>query len=95
MPVADQRPLNTLRGCGAGLNTRPAAVHKVSVSGGRRKWPVGLLNLVTVAQRGYSCALLAVYGAKFACRCLLVGAARPPDALGHTVAKPCRRDFKR
>jgi hypothetical protein len=82
MPAADRCPLNTpVRA----MNTRPAAVHKGSASGRRRKWPVGALNLVTVAQRSYSCALLAVYGAKFAGRCLLKGTARPPAALGHTV----------
>jgi hypothetical protein len=62
------------------MNIRHAAAHNAAPM--RR-----MLHLVTVAQRGYSCALLAVYGAKFAGRSLLEGTARPPDALGHTVRK--------
>jgi hypothetical protein len=69
------------------MNTRSAAVHKDFRIRQTAPITVDLLNLVTVAQRGYSCALLAVYGAKFAGGCLFAGTARPPDTLGHTVRK--------
>ena len=77
---------------------RPAAIQNIQIlvvipAGGRTHAPFKL-QLVTIAQRGYSLGLLGVYGTKLAGRRFLIRAARPSYALRDSVPEAMSQGSK-